>query len=108
MRLAPDHLLQSVTRMVQSPALPFLQLVRAASRAASRSLREAPPAYLPPSFVASAAHIARRVRIMTLHPVAPQSLIATSSARFCESWFQLAPYLPVSLSQAIVPYWARA
>src|SRR5271163_3007249 len=102
------HLLQSVTRTMHSPALPFWQSLRAASRAASRSLRAAPPAYFPLSFVASAAHIAGRVRIMTLQPVAPQSLNAASVAPCAVALFQLAPYLPVSLSQAIAPYSARA
>src|SRR5262249_10086842 len=102
------HLLQSVTRTVHSPALPFLQLASAASRAASRSLRAAAPAYLPFSFVANAAPSRRPGRITPLQPVAPHSLNAASAARCEVVWPQLEPTFPVSLSQAIAPYSARA
>src|SRR6516164_5478432 len=103
-----SHLLQSVTRTMHSPALPFSQALTAASRAPSRSLRAAAPTYFPVSVVANAAHSRRPVRLMTLQPLAPHSLSATSSARDWDSWFQLQPRFPVSLSQAIAPYSARA
>jgi hypothetical protein len=64
--------------------------------------------YFPVSVVANAAHSRRPVRLMTLQPLAPHSLSATSSARDWDSWFQLQPRFPVSLSQAIAPYSARA
>ena len=51
------HLLQSVARTTQSPALSLVQFFRAARRAASRSLRQAEPACLPSSVNASAPHI---------------------------------------------------
>ena len=43
-------------------------------------------------------------RRMILHPLAPHSLNATSSARDWVSWFQIQPRFPVSLSQAMAPY----
>src|SRR6266851_8612034 len=103
-RFAIRHLLQSVNRTMHSPALPFSQSLREASRAASRSLREAAPTNFPSSVVANAAHIARPARMMTLQPLAPHSANAASSARFCVGWFQLQPRLPVCLSHAIAPY----
>src|SRR5215475_12444470 len=65
----PDHLLQSVKRTVHSPPLPLSQSLREATRAASRSLREAAPMCLPSSVDASAAHIAGPARMMTLQPL---------------------------------------
>src|SRR5262249_37609503 len=102
------HLLQSLSRTMHSPAFPFLQLARAAIRAASLSLRAAPPAYLPFSVVANAAHSLRPGRMTTLQSVVPHSLIAASAARCAVASFQLAPNLPVFPSQAIAPNSAKA
>ena len=88
---------------MQVPALPFGQSVKAASLAASRSLREAAPTYFPVSVVARAPHMALPARRMILHPLAPHSLNATSSARAGEPWFQLQPRLPVFSSHAMAP-----
>src|SRR5205823_13121393 len=101
-------LLQSVARTTHSPALSLSQLFSASRRAVSRSLRQAAPASLPASLVASAPHIRGPTLPTTLQPLAPHSPSATSSARFPVGWFQLAPYLPVSLSHAIAPYPAAA
>ena len=45
--------------------------------------------YFPASVVAKAPHMAVPARRMILHPLAPHSLNATSSARAGEFWFQL-------------------
>src|SRR6266851_9175916 len=103
-RATPGHLLQSVNRTMHSPFLPFSQSLREASRAASRSLREAAPMNFPSSVDANAAHIPEPARMMTLQPLAPHSPDAASSARFCVGSFELQPRLPVCLSHAIAPY----
>src|SRR6266851_3995910 len=103
-RATPGHLLQSVNRTMHSPFLPFSQSLREASRAETRSLREAAPMNFPSSVDANAAHIPEPARMMTLQPLAPHSPNAASSARFCVGWFQLQPRLPVCLSHAIAPY----
>src|SRR5690349_805907 len=90
--------------MMHSPALSLSQFSTAARRAASRSFRQAAPACLPSSVVARAPHIRGPTLPTTLQPPAPHSPSATSSARFPVCWFQLTPYLPVPLSQAIAPY----
>src|SRR6476660_3353527 len=93
---------------MHSPALSLSHALRAARRAASRSLRQAAPACLPSSVVASAPHIRGPTLPTTLQPLAPHSPSATSSARLPVGWFQLAPYLPVPLSHASAPYPADA
>src|SRR5205807_5461483 len=103
LHFARDHLLHSLKRTAHSPALPLLQLARAASRAASRSLREAAPTYFPFSVVAKAPHAPRPVRVTTSQPLAPHALSATSSARCIVGWFQLQPRRPDCRSQAIAP-----
>src|SRR5207245_3948030 len=96
----PTHLLQSLSRIVHSPDF-FGQSLSAATRAASRSLREAAPMNLPSSDAASAPHIPGRMVVTTLHPLAPQSLIAASAARFAVGSCQLAACLPVAASHAM-------
>src|SRR5437667_3857013 len=98
-----DHLLQSLARIVHSPDV-FGQSLSAATRAASRVLREAAPTYLPSSEDASAPHIPGPMVVTTLHPLAPQSLMAASPARFAFGSCQLAACLPVVASHAMAPY----
>src|ERR1700745_616344 len=103
-----SYLLQSVARTTHSPAWALPQLFRASRRAVSRSLRQAAPACFPSSVVANAPHIRGPTLPTTLQSLAPHSPSATSSARFPVGWFQLTPYLPVSLSHASAPYPAAA
>src|SRR5437764_11447432 len=81
-RLSEYYLLQSVARTMHSPALSLSQLFRASRRAVSRSLRQAAPACLPSSVVASAPHMRGPTLPTTLQPLAPHSPSAASSARF--------------------------
>src|SRR6516164_7652354 len=97
------YLLQSVLLTTHSPALFFSQAASAARRAASRSPRTAAPACLVSPVSASAPHIRGPILCTTLHPLAPHSPSAASSARFGDGWFQLAPYFPVLWSHEIAP-----
>src|SRR5262249_6646913 len=100
---ADSYLLHSAKRTAHSPALPLLQLAIAASRAASRSLREAAPTYFPFSVVARAPHMFRPLRVITSQLLAPHSLSASCSARCAVGWLQLQPRRPDCRSQAIAP-----
>jgi hypothetical protein len=102
--MATCHLLQSATRVMHSPALPFWQFASAASWAVSRSLRRAAPACLPSRVVANAPHIFGPICNRTLQPEALHSLSATASARSGVAWLQLTPYLPVPRSHASAPW----
>src|SRR3954453_17715605 len=80
----------------------------AASSAASRRGRLAPPHALPSSALARAPHSLGPVRNTILHLSLPQIFMATSSALVCVSSFELRPYFSLLSSRASAPFPANA